>query len=63
MIGHLHGMLTTGSCNGLGRTRFGGFFYERRKSNGCEDLVPAAIFSLQIELRCGTFGDFRAQFQ
>ncbi len=27
MIGHLHGVLTTGSRNGLGRTRFGGFFY------------------------------------
>jgi hypothetical protein len=24
-------MLTTGSCNGLGRTRFGGFFYASEK--------------------------------
>jgi hypothetical protein len=30
----LQGMLTTGSRNGLGKTRFGGFFYARISSVG-----------------------------
>jgi hypothetical protein len=63
MIGHLHGMLTTGSCNGLGKTRFGGFFYGRMKSNGCEALALAAIFLQAVEFRRSAFGDVRAQFQ
>lgn len=64
MIGHLHGMLTTGSRNGLGKTRFGGFFYGRMKSHGCENMSSRSHFlSLLVEFRRGTLGDFSAQLQ
>ena len=43
MIGHLHGLLTTGSRNGLGRTRFGGFFMGAGKV-WLRDVHLAAIF-------------------
>jgi hypothetical protein len=63
MIGHWQGMLTTGSCNGLGRTRFGGFFYGRQKNLAARTAVLAARISLSAEFRRRPLGDLRSQFQ
>lgn len=63
MIGHLQGLLTTGSRNGLGKTRFGGFFYGRMKSLVAGITSRSRGFLSQVEFRRRTFGDFCAQFQ
>ena len=62
MIG-LHGMLTTGSRNGLGRTRLGGFFYGRRNVLAAGTRFPQPFLSASIQFRRSTFGDFCAQLQ
>jgi len=40
-----------------------GFFIGAGKVMAARTWSPQPFFSLQIEFRCGTLGDFRAQFQ